>query len=62
MKQVLHDKKKTEAEKRKPVLRLEVDYELATLYDALLIKDAKKIVECKRKLEKLRQEMIRLDA
>jgi hypothetical protein len=62
MKQVLNDLKRTEAEKRIPVLRLEVDYELATLYDAMIIKDAKKIAECKRKLEKLRLEMIRLEA
>jgi hypothetical protein len=62
MKQVLNDLKRTEAERRIPVLRLEVDYELATLYDAMIIKDTKKITECKRKLEKLRQEMIRLKA
>lgn len=62
MKQVLNDVKRTEAEKRMPVLRLEVDYELATLYDALQVKDTKKISDCKRKLEKLRQELIRLEA
>ncbi len=62
MKQVLNTNKRTDAEKRIPVVRLEVDYELATLYDAMIGSDAKQIIESKRKLEKLRQEMIRLEA
>ncbi|MFZ3588101.1 hypothetical protein ACOI1C_02250 [Bacillus sp. DJP31] len=62
MKQVLNTQKRTDAEKRIPVLRLEVDYELVTLYDAMKESNAKQIIECKRKLEKLRQEKIRLEA
>jgi hypothetical protein len=62
MKQVLNTFKRTDAEKRISVIRLEVDYELATLYEAMMKKDAQLITECKRKLEKLRLEMIRLEA
>ncbi|MBM7659520.1 hypothetical protein JOC85_000287 [Bacillus mesophilus] len=61
MKQVLNHLKKAEAERRISVLRLEIDYELATLYDAMTEKDTKLKAECKRKLEKLRLEMNRLE-
>ncbi|WP_456275643.1 hypothetical protein [Bacillus sp. AK128] len=61
MKQVLNTLKKAEAARRISVLRLEIDYELATLYDAMTNKDTKLKAECKRKLEKLRQEMNRLE-
>ncbi|MGM9986663.1 MAG: hypothetical protein ACI35O_05455 [Bacillaceae bacterium] len=62
MRQVINALKRTDAEKRIPVLRLEVDYELATLYDALQQQDAAQIEACKRTLETLRLEMIRLEA
>jgi hypothetical protein len=62
MKQVVNTLKRTDAEKRIPVLRLEVDYELATLYEAMVEEDDDTINECKRKLERLRVEMIRLEA
>ncbi|AFU14667.1 hypothetical protein bcere0002_38220 [Bacillus cereus ATCC 10876] len=54
--------KRTDAEKRIPVLRLELDYELATLYDAMMEDDKQKKEECVQKLEVLRLEMIRLEA
>ncbi len=44
------------------VLKLELDYELATLYEAMQKKDHKKKLECKQKLEKLRKEWIKLHA
>lgn len=62
MKQVINTSKKNEGEKRIAVLRLELDYELATLYDAMTENDDQKKSRCKQKLEKLRQEMIRLEA
>ncbi|MCA1029910.1 hypothetical protein LCL95_02540 [Bacillus timonensis] len=61
MKQVMNILKRTDGEKRIAVLRLEVDYELATLYDAMKENDEKLKNDCKNKLEKLRQEMIRLE-
>jgi hypothetical protein len=60
MKKVVNGLKRTDGEKRIAVLRLELDYELATLYEAMMENDEEKKKECKRKLEKLRQEMIRL--
>jgi hypothetical protein len=62
VKQVIQTLKKNDAEKRIPVLRLEVDYELATLHDAMVLEDLEQIRKSKRKLEKLRQEMLQLEA
>ncbi|WP_458414036.1 hypothetical protein ACNQFZ_03855 [Schinkia sp. CFF1] len=62
MKQVVRLMKRTEAEKRIPVLRLEIDYELATLYDAMLAQDEAQIKKSKLILEQFRQEMLRLKA
>jgi hypothetical protein len=50
------DKEKT------AVLRLEMDYELATLFEAIEENNDKKMKDCKHKLEKIRQELIRLKA
>lgn len=62
MRQVINALKRTDAEKRIQVLRLELDYELATLYDAMMEDDKQKKEECVQKLEVLRLEMIRLEA
>ncbi|WP_453997224.1 hypothetical protein [Bacillus nitroreducens] len=62
MKQVMNDFKRRDGEKRLAVLRLEVDYELATLYDAMIENDDKKKAECKKRLQKLSQEMSKLEA
>lgn len=51
-----------EPEERIPVLRIELDYELALLYDAMLENDLEKIEKSKRKLEMLRKEMLMLEA
>lgn len=49
------------AEERIPVLRLELDYELAVLHDALQTGDLAAIEESKAKLTVLRQEMLLLE-
>ncbi|SDP29428.1 hypothetical protein SAMN05216565_102236 [Litchfieldia salsa] len=54
--------KRNDGEKRIAVLRLELDYELATLYDAMKENDDQKKRRCKQKLERLRQEMLHLEA
>lgn len=61
MKQVVRVLRRNEAEKRIPVLRLEIDYELATLYDAIVAKDEDQIKRSKIILEQFRQEMLRLE-
>lgn len=48
-------------EERIPVLRLELDYELASLYDAIQNGDREQIERCKNKLSELRQEMLTME-
>ncbi|MDA1475691.1 hypothetical protein [Bacillus changyiensis] len=50
---------KEEKNNRVAVLRLEVDYELAILFEALKQNDETQIELSKRKLEQLRKEWIR---
>ncbi|ARP42066.1 MULTISPECIES: hypothetical protein [Geobacillus] len=60
MKKTANSRKRPDGDKRMAVLRLELDYELATLYEAMMENDEEKKKECKRRLEKLRQELMRL--
>lgn len=50
-----------DAEERIPVLRLEVDYELAHLFEAMEQGDTNRANECKKRLEGLRLEMLMLE-
>lgn len=54
--------KRKDAEERIPVLRMEIDYELVSLHDAMAEESLEKINQCKVRLEQLRQELIRLEA
>jgi hypothetical protein len=63
LKQLVNSKRnKTIVNEKMAVLRLEMDYELATLFDAMREQNdaAKKV--CKQKLEKIRSELINLKA
>ncbi|WP_102262055.1 hypothetical protein [Mesobacillus jeotgali] len=63
MKQLINSTRKKNGElQRTAVLRLEMDYELATLFDAMTDSDKSKMKECKQKLERIRQELLRLKA
>lgn len=62
MDQVIAALKRKDAEERIPVLRLELDYELATLYDALQSHDRMQIRKSKERLRHLRREMLLLEA
>lgn len=63
MKQLMNTSLKKAGEKeRTAVLRLELDYELAVLFEAIEEKNERKMKECKQKLEKIRQELLRLKA
>ncbi|WNF35604.1 hypothetical protein RJD24_14210 [Bacillaceae bacterium IKA-2] len=62
MEKVIHTFKRTDGEKRIAVLRLEIDYELATLHEALVAGDIQKINKCKKNLQKFSQELTRLKA
>lgn len=62
MEQVVEAFKRRDAEQRIPVLRMEIDYELATLHEALAEGNQEKADLCKQKLKALRQEMLMLEA
>ncbi|RBP95078.1 hypothetical protein DFO70_103108 [Cytobacillus firmus] len=63
MKQLMNTvKKKNGDRERTAVLRLEMDYELATLFDAMSEKNEDLQKKSKLKLEKIRQELLRLKA
>ncbi|MBU8877664.1 hypothetical protein BGM26_01510 [Bacillus sp. FJAT-29790] len=63
MKQLMKSVKNKAGEKeRTAVLRLEMDYELATLFDAMNEQNEDLKTVSKQKLEKIRQELLRLKA
>ncbi|WP_026700083.1 hypothetical protein [Salibacterium aidingense] len=62
MEQVIQTFKRKDAEERIPVLRMEIDYELVSLHDAMAEESLEKINQCKVRLQQLRQELIRLEA
>ncbi len=63
MKQLMNTLRKRDFEKeRKAVLRLEMDYELLTLFDAMMEKNEIQKAKSKEKLEKIRTELLRLKA
>ena len=62
MKQIVNSKliEQQSAKNRINVLRLELDYDLATLHEAINEKDEEKKEMCKKKIEKIRRELIKL--
>ncbi|MDZ5470635.1 hypothetical protein SM124_02615 [Bacillus sp. 31A1R] len=63
MKQVMNSLKKKAVEKeRTAVLRLEMDYELALLFEAMTENNEKQKTKSIEKLENIRSELIKLKA
>lgn len=63
MKQLVNSAKKKNIEKeRTAVLRLELDYELATLFDAISSENDALKASTTQKLEKIRHELLKLKA
>ncbi|MBN2908414.1 hypothetical protein JQC72_02610 [Polycladomyces sp. WAk] len=62
MEEVIRAFKCREPEKRIPVLRMELDYELALLHEAMVENDPHRIDQCKARLRELRREMMMLEA
>ncbi|MBH0228997.1 hypothetical protein LCL89_06085 [Halobacillus yeomjeoni] len=58
MKHVMEALRKREAEEKLPVIRMEIDYELVTLHDAMLAGDQEQIKRSKKKLSELRKQLI----
>ncbi len=61
MKQVATPWKKKKEENQRAVLRMEIDYELAVLFEAIQESDQEKMKKSKSKLEELRKEMLSLE-
>lgn len=63
MRQIMNtSRKRTGDKERSAVLRLEMDYELATLFEAMSENNRIQMKTCKLKLEKIRQELLKLKA
>lgn len=63
MKQLMNSMKKKDLEReRTAVLRMEMDYELATLFEAMNENNEKKKTKSKERLEKIRVELLSLKA
>ncbi|WP_079480424.1 hypothetical protein [Halobacillus salinus] len=58
MKHVMEALRKREAQEKLPVIRMEIDYELVTLHDAMVAGDEEQIIRAKRKLSALRKQLI----
>lgn len=61
MRQVINGYKKNSTEKRLMVLKLEIDYQLTTLHDAMVEEDQTQIKRSKDILEKYRKELLSLE-
>ena len=61
MKHVIQTLLRDDAEKRLPVLKMEINYELATLYEAMQNNDKQQIEKSKQKLKELRREFLLLE-
>ncbi|MUK89576.1 hypothetical protein GMD78_14505 [Ornithinibacillus sp. L9] len=61
MKYVLETLRLEEERQKLPVIRMEIDYELLTLYDALQDNDTVLIIKTKERLEHLRKQLIKLE-
>ncbi|MDQ0177014.1 hypothetical protein [Bacillus chungangensis] len=63
MKQIVHaSRKKTSQQERLAVLRLELDYELAVLFEAMQESNEEQKELSKQKLKKIRMELLKLRA
>ncbi|HLR62256.1 MAG TPA: hypothetical protein VK097_07430 [Lentibacillus sp.] len=58
MKYVIEDLRKEIDRKKLPVIRIEIDYELMTLYDAIQANDKVQIIKSKEKLKQLRLQLM----
>lgn len=61
LKYVMEALRRKEAEERLPVIRMEIDYELVTLYDAMQANDKVSMIKAKERLEDLRKQMLQIE-
>ncbi|WP_026905980.1 hypothetical protein [Paucisalibacillus globulus] len=60
MKYILEEVRRNEEKEKIPVIRMEIDYELLTLYDAMQVEDKVQIIKSKEKLKLLRKKLLSL--
>ncbi|WP_427902208.1 hypothetical protein [Ornithinibacillus xuwenensis] len=58
MKYILEEVRRQDEMERIPVIRMEIDYELLTLYDALQADDNVQIIKSKERLKQLRKQLL----
>ncbi|API93756.1 MULTISPECIES: hypothetical protein [Virgibacillus] len=61
MKYVMETLRKKEAREKLPVIRMEIDYELVTLYDAMKKEDTVAIIKSKERLINLRKQWLEME-
>ncbi|OZU90451.1 hypothetical protein CIL03_04705 [Virgibacillus indicus] len=61
MKYVMEALRRREAQEKLPVIRMEIDYELVTLYDAMQADDRVQMIKAKERLEQLRLQMVEIE-
>ncbi|WP_404452462.1 hypothetical protein LG329_19060 [Virgibacillus necropolis] len=61
MKYVMEALRRKEAQEKIPVLRMEIDYELVSLFDALQADDKVEIIKAKERLEQLRIQLYSIE-
>ncbi|MGP4106845.1 hypothetical protein [Virgibacillus sp. L01] len=61
MKYVMEALRKKEALEKLPVIRMEIDYELVTLHDAMQANDKIEMIKSKERLEQLRLQVLEIE-
>lgn len=61
MKYVIEDLRKKQELETLPVVRMEIDYELMTLYDAMQANDKVETIKSKERLKQLRSRLMKLE-
>ncbi|MBC5635829.1 hypothetical protein H8S33_03215 [Ornithinibacillus sp. BX22] len=60
MKYILEEVRRLEEKEKIPIIKMEIDYELLTLYDALQENDKVQIIKSKERLKQLRENLLEL--
>lgn len=60
LKYVMETLRRMEAMEKLPVIRMEIDYELLTLYEAMEANDSVQIIKSKERLKQLRNQLLKI--
>lgn len=61
VKYVMETLRRKEAQEKLPVVKMEIDYELLTLHDALKVDDKVLIIKTKERLQQLRLQLLQAE-